>query len=206
MNWETLMCLGDSITIGARSNCSYPEYAADALEAEIGNHWLVINHATSGFTTIDLSRSVTNNFNNLKNFHPSIITILIGTNDVKTNTTGEDFSIALNQLILKAKLIAQNNNVVLFTIPHFPEGIMYPYTYAMNAKTEEFNSIIKSLSQTHGIRTASFDLQAADMFDGVHLNNEGSKKAGKQLSEYILKDKGIFQDIISHIEKDNKRF
>lgn len=105
MNWETFMCLGDSITIGARSYCSYPEYAANELEKEIGNHWILINHATTGFTAIDLSRSIANNFNNLKNFQPSIITILIGTNDVKTNTSGEDFTIALNQIVLKANLI-----------------------------------------------------------------------------------------------------
>ncbi len=45
MNWETLMCFGDSITIGARSYCGYPEYAGNYLEKELGNKWNIINHA-----------------------------------------------------------------------------------------------------------------------------------------------------------------
>jgi lysophospholipase L1-like esterase len=204
MNWETLMCLGDSITIGARSYCSYPEYAAAELEKEIGNHWIIINHATSGFTAIDLSRSITANFNNLKKFQPSIITVLIGTNDVKSNVPSEDFEIALNQIVLKAKLIVQNKNVVLMTLPFFPEGIMYPYKYGMNSKIEEFNTIIKSMAKKHGIRTTSFEISTNDLFDGVHLNSDGAKKVGRQLCDYILKDKGIYQDIILHIKKSSE--
>lgn len=83
---------------------------------------------------------------------------------------------------------------------------MYPYKYGMNTKTEEFNNIIKTIAQKHHIRTLSFDIANSDLFDGVHLNNEGSKNLGKQLSEYILKDKGIYQDIISHIEKANESY
>ncbi len=65
MNWETLMCFGDSITIGARSYCGYPEYTGFSLQKELGNYWNVINHAISGHTAIDLNRYITVNFHNL---------------------------------------------------------------------------------------------------------------------------------------------
>ena len=58
MNWETLLCLGDSITFGARSYFGYPEIAGNILEEKLSKSWNIINHSTNGFTTIDLIRSL----------------------------------------------------------------------------------------------------------------------------------------------------
>jgi lysophospholipase L1-like esterase len=106
MNWETLMCFGDSITIGARSYCGYPEYAGSVLEKEIGNKWNVINHSVSGYTAIDLHRYISDNYNNLSSFTPSIVTILIGTNDIKNGTS-------LENCINKYSFLSEKSNVSL---------------------------------------------------------------------------------------------
>lgn len=198
MNWETLMCFGDSITIGARSYCGYPEYAGAYLEKEIGNSWNVINYSVSGFTAIDLHRHVCAGYSNLSSFTPSILTILIGTNDIKNGTSPENFETACNQILIKAKLIAMKSNVVMIHIPHFPKKVMYPYNYEMNDKVTEFNGIIDSISKKHGVRIFEFSISEEDLFDGVHLNEKGSRNAGMQLSDFILADKGI-------VKLDNKK-
>ncbi|MEP7146351.1 MAG: SGNH/GDSL hydrolase family protein [bacterium] len=202
MNWETLMCFGDSITIGARSYCGYPEYACDYLESELGNKWNVINQAKSGYTAMDLHRDISNNFSNLSAFTPSIVTVLIGTNDIKNNTSEQDFKIAYNQVIIKAKLIAMKQNVLMIKIPHLPVKVMYPYNFKMNEKITEFNDLLSALAIDHNVRITDFSISEEDLFDGVHLNNTGSRNFGRQLAQYILLDKGI--DKVLEAGNDNK--
>jgi len=153
--------------------------------------WHVINHATNGFTTLDLIRSINPQLDNYKNSYPSLITVMIGTNDVKTHVTLSDFEIAYNQLIVKLKLLSVNNNIIVFKIPRLTQKVFYPYNYAMNDKIKEFNSCIESLAKMHKLRTFEFDFADDDFFDGVHLNPKGCQTAGMQLSNLILKDKGF---------------
>ena len=191
MNWETLLCLGDSITIGARSYMGYPEYAGFELEQKLSKNWNVINKSKSGLKTIDLCRMMDEDYQNHKAQAPSIITILTGTNDVKCDVSTENFNIAYSQLITKARLISQN--IVLIKIPVFTKGIMYPYTYEMNDTITAFNDIIDELAKNNNVRVLDFDWQEDWLYDGVHLNEKGSKSIGKALAEYILIDKGIVE-------------
>lgn len=191
MNWETLMCFGDSITIGARSYCGYPEYAGNYLEHLLKNKWNVINHAVSGYTAIDLARYISSNYSNLRIFEPSIVTVMIGTNDIKTGTSTDDFEIAYNQILIKAKLIAMKRNVVMIKIPYLPPGVMYPYNIGMNENISIFNSLLERIAEKNNLRIMEFRINSEDLFDGVHLNDSGSKNIGKQLAQFILADKGI---------------
>src|SRR5436190_23929773 len=104
MNWETLLSLGDSITFGARSYLGYPEICGDILGKKLDKNWHVINHSTNGFTTINLVRSLNSEMESYKNCYPSIITVMIGTNDIKMNVSIENFKIAYKQLITKLRL------------------------------------------------------------------------------------------------------
>ena len=83
MNWETLLSFGDSITFGARSYLGYPEICGDLLGKKLQKQWHVINHATNGFTTMDLLRSINPMLSNYKASYASLITVMIGTNDIK---------------------------------------------------------------------------------------------------------------------------
>ena len=127
MNWETYLALGDSITIGARSYSGYPELAGRLLEQRLSKQWNVINHSVSGFKAIDLARYIDLHFSTLQTHRASISTILIGTNDIKEKTDPDDFRMALNLVMLKAKMLTVNSNVVALFIPEFQNGIMYPY-------------------------------------------------------------------------------
>jgi lysophospholipase L1-like esterase len=186
MNWETIMCFGDSITIGARSILAYPEYCGDILSKLTNKKWNVINHAKSGYTTIDLARSINENFVNLKSCKPEIATIMIGTNDLKSNTSIEDFKIAYEQIIIKVRLIVGGSNIILFKIPTLVEGVMLPYRIEMNQKVIEFNDFIQSVGDSEGLIVKEFCINSEDFYDGVHLNAEGSKRWGDYIAKIII--------------------
>lgn len=191
MNWETYIAYGDSITIGARTYLGYPELVGNSLSTHLSKQWNVINHAVSGYKAIDLSRYIDNYYSTLKEQQASISTILIGTNDIKENTRPEDFKIALTQVILKVKLLTVNKNVIILSIPEFHPGIMYPYSIGMNELIKTFNKIINDLAIQHRIRLLELSHEAGDFIDGVHLNNKGIETFSKQITSYILKDKGV---------------
>lgn len=191
MNWETLIAFGDSITYGARNYLGYPEICGSLLEKNLDKNWHIINHAKNGFTTIDLVRSITTEMTNYKESYPSLITVMIGTNDVKSDTSDTDFKIAYKQLIVKMKLLSVGSNIVLLKIPRFTKKVFYPYNYSMNEKVKSFNMIIDELAGHFSLRTFEFTFSDDDYFDGVHLNDKGSDSAANQLSQFILKDKGF---------------
>ena len=191
MNWETYLAFGDSITIGARTYLGYPELVGHNLGIHLAKQWNVINHSASGLKAIDLARHIDKSFFSLKEHKASISTVLIGTNDIKENTGIEDFTIALNQVILKTRLLTVNENVLLIAIPEFQKGIMYPYSIGMNKRIALFNIEIEKLSISHNIRMLTLSHSENDFLDGVHLNQNGIVTFSDQITNYILKDKGI---------------
>lgn len=193
MNWETYLAFGDSITIGARTYSGYPELTGYELSVQLSKHWNVVNHAQSGFKAIDLARYIDRHFVCLKGTNASISTILIGTNDVKEKTSMRDFRVALDQVILKARLLTMNENVIILMIPEFSQGIMYPYSIGMNEVIPRFNEEIRELADHHGIRTLAINSTGSDFSDGVHLNAKGNQSFSSQLVNYILKDRGIIK-------------
>ncbi len=191
MNWETFMSWGDSITIGARSYLGYPEYVSAILEQVTQKFWPVVNCARCGFTAVDLLRYVTSDFVNLRALHPSVLTLLIGTNDLKAPTPPEDFRIAYNQCLLTARLIAGEGRILVLRIPELAQGVMYPYSLNMNATVCAFNAIITDLSRKHGVPLIGLHTAAGAFFDGVHLNAAGNAEVAHQVAEWILRERGL---------------
>jgi lysophospholipase L1-like esterase len=186
MNWETILCVGDSITIGSRSYLGYPEYCGDFLSKHTHKSWNVVNHAVAGYTTIDLARSIDKNFFNLKSIKPDIATILIGTNDLKSNTSLPIFRAAYEQVVTKVQLIIGNANIILLEIPTLMDGVMLPYNVGMNQTLAGYNAIIKDMAHTKGLIYAQMQYDASFFYDGVHLNESGSEHFGKQIADNIL--------------------
>jgi lysophospholipase L1-like esterase len=191
MNWETYMALGDSITIGARTYLGYPEIAGTILSSRLNKQWNVINHAVSGFKAIDLVRYIDQHYINLKEQKSSITTILIGSNDIKESTQLEDYCVALNLAVLKAKLITQNYNVVLILLPSFPVGIMYPYTYEMNEAILTFNQAIIKIAGANHLKSIHPTVEQEGYHDGIHLNPVGLMTMGNEVAQFILRARGL---------------
>lgn len=186
MNWETILCLGDSITIGSRSYLGYPEYCVGILTKKTTKNWNVINCSVAGFTVIDLVRYIDQNWSNIKGQGPLMASIMIGTNDIKSNTPLWEFEIAYSLMLLKTKLIVGSNHIVLNKIPLLQKGVMLPYSLKMNKTIIAYNEIIEKLSQREGVILNSMP-ESSDIFlDGVHLNDLGSSLWGEALSDKIM--------------------
>ncbi len=194
MNWETILCIGDSITIGARSYLGYPEYLGHYLQAKTGANWNVINHAVSGYTCRDICRHLNNNYPMVDLQKPSVATILIGTNDVKQETKLDAFGIAYEALIVKTKLLVPHNHIFLIKIPLLGVGVKYPYTFSMNEVIPKYNKVITELAKKYDLRTISLNTEPVEFYDGVHLNEAGSRSYAKQILKTILLEKG-YEDI-----------
>jgi lysophospholipase L1-like esterase len=190
MNWETILFLGDSLTLGARNYLGYPEYCGDILTKKLSKEWNIINHATNGYTAIDLTRSISNNYASLATQNPLLSIILIGTNDAKIGTSKNEFGIALEQIIVKSKLLSLNNNVLLLCIPQLETGVSYPYNVDMNQVINGYNQVIISLAKKHKIKALSISLEKKHFFDGVHFNKEGTIYFAEGIANHILKQKG----------------
>ena len=190
MNWETLLAFGDSITFGARSYLGYPEICGDILGKKLDKKWHVITHAANGYTTMDLIRSINPQMEHYKQAYPSIITVMIGTNDIKNAVDINDFRIAYHQLIIKLRLVSVGNNILLLKIPRFTQKVFYPYTFSMNEEIRKFNACIDELARENSLKTCELKLSDNDFFDGVHFNSKGCQTTAMQLSDLILADKG----------------
>jgi lysophospholipase L1-like esterase len=186
LNWETLMCFGDSITIGARTYLGYPERCASTLRHRTDRYWNVVNHATSGFRVIDLARSIDMHSAELSSHGAGICTLMIGTNDAKTPTAGPDLSLAYSQLLLKLRLLMKSPNILLLEIPLLQSGVMLPYRLDMNKTIGEYNERIRALGEEHHLTVQRMTVRPDDLFDGVHLSDLGVERWGDQLAEMIL--------------------
>lgn len=186
MNWETILFLGDSITFGARSYLGFPEYCGSELEIATGRNWNIVNLSKSGFTTIDLHRYLDVSGYTFSNCNAGVICVLIGTNDLKNQTSAEDFEIAYRALVVKIRVRYPNDFLVLLEIPHLHSGVMLPYKTSMNKIVESFNKIVNKISKEFHSVTLKLQLEQNMMYDGVHLNAIGSKHVGKLISQKVL--------------------
>ena len=127
--------------------------------------------------------TVGSTFNDCK---PEVINILIGTNDLKSPTSLEDFEIAYKALVVKVRAAHPNALLVLNEIPRLLPGVMLPYSTSMNDLVVAFNTIINKMAKTMGVEVLKYNLENDLMFDGVHLNSKGSKFIGQLLAQQIL--------------------
>ena len=195
MNWETILSWGDSITIGARSYLAYPEYAGHTLTQSTNKHWHTPIHAVCGYTACDLNRSLTPELEKFVALKPSLLTIMIGTNDLKSPTDVDSFEIAYRQLLIKAHLVCPPKQILVLPIPELKKGVMYPYQIDMNSTVKLLNSSINDLATEFGVRTLSVELEDIDLYDGVHLSESGSRNVGSQVADFVLADRGLLPDI-----------
>ena len=94
MNYQKMVCWGDSQTFGARSYGCYPMYLAKILNADTRYAWQTLNFSTNGHTVRDLWFRVSNELLMLSDVFQACI--LIGANDVGNHSPPDRKSTRLN--------------------------------------------------------------------------------------------------------------
>lgn len=194
-----LLCLGDSITDSGRIfenpplGCGYVQLLKDSFR-EQGMDFPIRNCGVNGFTVSRLLNNAE------RGFYPtagSIITILIGINDIglimNTDRTEEQKQHMMKEFFLRyeelLRLLSQDAEGILlmepFLFPHPEEYVLWlPHLHTMSAG-------IARLAEKYGLpflrlhdllNSAAADRgYAAITTDGIHLTGEGHRILAKEL-------------------------
>lgn len=183
MIWNEILCLGDSITYGARDSQgrSFPAELGKILTEKTGEFYYCHNHGVCGETSSDLLRRAwpaTRSNSNCK-----IATVLIGTNDTQVPINEEVYEDNLRQIISLLKV--HGMHVILCLLPELEFTPLY-------LKGKEYigryNKIIKKLSKEHSTLICDMSGTEKMYIDGVHYTHEGYKVLAKRISEVILQE------------------
>lgn len=193
MVYGFILCLGDSITNGARDeyNRAYPFELSDLLSERFpGQAWVCINRGVNEWTSSDLLR---NAFDIVKGYQKAFeVVICIGMNDSKPNvrTPPEIFEKNLVQVLRIMKVMGRH--VYLCSIPDFGHFGCINYDLGSVDLVKNYNSLIRTIVSEHKVHFV--DLGGFDpccYADSVHLNNAGAREMASRVMGAILGRRGF---------------
>lgn len=97
MNYQNMLCLGDSQTFGARTYGCYPVHLARLLTERTPYQWRTINRSVNGYTARDLWFKIGEEIDGIADAFQACL--LIGTNDVGNDTDIDLFAEYYRQIL-----------------------------------------------------------------------------------------------------------
>ena len=181
MIWNEIVCLGDSLTYGARDRYgrSYPAELGKILSKETGEFYICHNYGINGETSSDLLRR---SWNILKS-HPGakIGLLMIGTNDTKGPTPLHIYKDNLRQIINSIRV--NGKTPIVATLPDLEFS---PYYMFNRDHIDKYNDIILKMSKEMRFMVCSMDGLKDYLIDGVHFTHEGYNEVAKKWAKTIL--------------------
>tara|TARA_R110000824_G_scaffold287564_1_gene475662 strand:- start:365 stop:919 length:555 start_codon:yes stop_codon:yes gene_type:complete len=181
MIWNEIVCLGDSLTYGARDRFgrSYPAEMGKILSKKTDEFYICHNYGINGETSSDLLRR---SWHILKsNKGSKIMCLMIGTNDTKTPIPLTIYKDNLRQIILSAK--ANGLTPIVGTLPELKFS---PYYQHNRDYIELYNLEIYKLSQELDFIICSMKDLGEHLIDGVHFTHEGYNEVAERFATAIL--------------------
>ena len=169
MIWNEILCLGDSITFGARDEYgrSYPAELGKMLTEKTNEFYYCHNHGISGETSSDLLKRSWNNISSKSN--SNIMLLMIGTNDTQKNIPEHIYEDNLRQIISIAYV--HNMYVVVGTLPKLGFTPLY---IGNTSNIKKYNKIIHKLSREMNFDVCDMSGLEDYYVDGVHLTHDGN--------------------------------
>jgi len=180
MIWNEILCLGDSITFGARDRYrrSYPLELAKILFEETGEFYYCHNFSTCGDTSSDLASKVWGAVSSYKN--SKIAVIMIGTNDTQVSIPVDIYEDNLRQIIMTVKIAGMIP--ILVTLPQLGKTPLY---IKNKDYIKKYNKVLYNLSKTLGCEICDASRTEEYYIDGVHYTHEGYKVLAKRIANNI---------------------
>jgi lysophospholipase L1-like esterase len=174
-------CVGDSIT-------QWSGYTVN-LQAMLGEKYNVGNFGVAeAAVSQNWFKPYKNQsaFQESKNFQPSIVIVMLGTNDAHTYQTGEDFADDYRDLISEYRSLDNEPQVLLVTPPPIYENELE----LSGTNLEE--GVIPSIDQVaEELNLVTVDVNSAlenhpeYFIDGVHPNSDGAMVIASEINEAI---------------------
>lgn len=181
MIWNEIVCLGDSITYGARDEYgrSPTIELSKIMKERTGENYICHNYGVSGETSVDLLKRT---WKALQSHRPAnIVTIMIGTNDTQKNIPPYIYEDNMRQIIDMCRI--HGLNIVLTTLPR----LSFTPLYFKNSKLiDEYNKIILKLAEEFSLDVANMSGVEEYYVDGVHFTNKGHKEIARRWARTML--------------------
>jgi len=181
MIWNQVLCLGDSLTYGARDRYgrSFPAELGSLLSKETEEFYICHNYGVNGETSSDLLRRAWNIIKSNKDCN--IMTLIIGTNDTKTPIPCSIYKDNIRQLVNSAKVFGMR--VIVGTVPDLKFS---PFYMDNRDYTSKYTDILRSLSVEMEFELCDLSNMSDYLIDGVHFTHEGNKEIAKRFLQKIL--------------------
>tara|TARA_R110000744_G_scaffold231725_2_gene349852 strand:- start:25 stop:573 length:549 start_codon:yes stop_codon:yes gene_type:complete len=180
MIWNQILCLGDSLTYGARDRYgrSYPAELGKLLSEKTNEFYICHNYGINGETSSDLLRR---SWGIIKsNQDCKIMLLWIGTNDTKSPIPLDIYEDNLRQIINSAR--AHGMNVIVATIPELGFS---PFYLNNTEYTKKYSKVVRDLSAKLDLQVVNMDNMEKYLIDGVHFSHEGNLEIAKRFAKII---------------------
>lgn len=175
-------CVGDSITAGAiNGDINYGSYVS-RLQTKLGSRYIIKNFGNSGKTLLEESANgngytKTDTYRNSLAFEPDIVTIMLGTNDSKTENwskLSDRFEPELRALVQTYRDLPSHPLVILATSPtaHSTAHGIIDGTVSGEIAPIQRKVAADMDCPVIEVNEATKD-QSKLFFDGIHPNDEG---------------------------------
>lgn len=188
MIYGTVLCLGDSMTSGARSEYGrgYPEELSRLLSNHFDQAWTCLNEGVNGECSIDVLRRAFPAIRDCASLPgPKWACLMVGTNDSKN----PDYPIELyrDNLVQIIRIFRRFHIPLLIgTLPPVKGNCMPCFdTDRSNAWIRKANEVIQALAEELCIGVVDFSDMESYLIDGVHFNHAGCLEMAKRWFERI---------------------
>jgi lysophospholipase L1-like esterase len=186
--YGTVLCLGDSLTFGARSDYvrGYPEELARMLSDHLQQEWTCLNYGINGETSIDILRRA---FTLIHSFAAlpgaKLACLMAGTNDSKNPDWPVDlYKDNLRQIIRIFR--RENIKLLLGTLPPVKGNTMPCFdSKRSNQWIQEANLAIEDLIKEYDLILVDFSDMAEYLIDGVHFGYRGYMEMARRWFDII---------------------
>lgn len=187
----TLLCIGDSLTYGARDELGlhYPELLARKLSKEFDQYWTAVNHGISGQTTPEILRRC---YGHVRSYPEAAEVFLwAGFNDAKVSVSTPVPVYEENMASMIRSILFAGRVGYLFLLPEM-KGFGAP-DFVNNETIQKYNEVLVDLANFFGGKTKRLylvdvrDVPAETRVDGVHLTHEGNAWVADQAFEVVKK-------------------
>lgn len=184
-----ILCVGDSMTNGARSPRGFPHIVGDILSQKFEQNWIGINKGINGQTSCGLINRV---FDVMKSYgmaHEVIVTI--GSNDAKDKvaTSMDVYAANWRYIVNCAEFFSKKLYIGL--VPDMVGFGAPDYNNSCNKRIREYNAfLVKEYSSKYQI--VDFTGMKLDKYiDGVHCNLSGYHEMAEKFVDVICNERNM---------------
>lgn len=185
MNYQNVLCLGDSQTFGARTYGCYPLQLARILTERTAYEWRTINRSVNGYTARDLWFLANEQIDSIADTYQCCL--LIGTNDVGNKTPPQLFKEYYRQIV-RALRIKQYKAIYCGEIPPIHADGHVFFDRPSSELRLQYNGIIReAIEETHEARFVPMkDLPRTFYGDPVHFNEDGNRQVAESFADVMV--------------------